>query len=524
MIDRRQSIALLGALLAFGGDALASPPRGRSRPPSRQPSGQPFSWDWLRARAATLARAKALPLPQADPRAHALDYDAVNRVTFRPDHALFAPDGVDDGYAVRFFPIGRYAATPVRTAIVEDGRARPIELSSEMFAVRPGANADDPAPPILPGVSGFRVMNKGGVGDWLAFQGASYFRSAGQLDQYGLSARGLAIDTGIDGREEFPAFTDFWLERTPQGLVVYALLEGPSVVGAYRFVNRNGDAARDGRGEVVQDVSMALWLRRDVERLGIAPLTSMFWYDEGHPQARIDWRPEIHDSDGLLIHNQAGERLWRPLGNPPRATINSFADAKGASAFGLLQRDRAFDHYQDDGVFYEKRPSLWVEPKGDWGPGAVMLYEIPTRRETDDNIVAFWTPARPARAGSSFAFDYRLRWIGGEPARPTLARVIERWTGTAGRPGTDPIPNAQRLVADFEGPSLKGLDRASGVTASVALDRGKLLSVSAYPVVGQPNRGRLIVDSTRSDAPANLRATLERGGAALSETLIHQFY
>ena len=515
---------MLGALLAFSGDALAARGPARLLPPSRLPGGQPFSWDWLRAHAATLARGGARPLPQPDPRAHALDYDAVNRIDFLPDHALFA----DDGYAVRFFPIGRYAATPVRTSIVERGRARPIELSGEMFTVRPG---EGPTPPILPGVSGFRVMNEGGVGDWLAFQGASYFRSAGALHQYGLSARGLAIDTGVDGREEFPAFTDFWLERTAEGLVIYALLEGPSVVGAYRFVNRNGSdggPARGRRGEVVQDVSMALWLRRDVARLGIAPLTSMFWYDEGHPQARIDWRPEIHDSDGLLIHNRAGERLWRPLGNPPRATINSFADSKGASAFGLLQRDRDFDHYQDDGVFYEKRPSLWVEPSGDWGPGAVMLYEIPTRRETEDNIVAFWTPDRPARAGSSFVFDYRLRWIAGEPyakpVRPAPARVIERWTGTAGRPGTDPIPNARRLVVDFAGSSLKGLARGSGVTASVTIDRGTLLSVDCYPVVGQPDRWRLIVDATRSDAPANLRATLERGGVALSETLIHQFY
>ncbi|WP_340316375.1 OpgD/OpgG family glucan biosynthesis protein [Rhizorhabdus argentea] len=507
MIDRRQSLALFGALMAFGGTALAAP--------RRPAAGVPFSWDWLRGHAAALAKGRAGALPQSDPRAHAVDYDAVNRISFRPDHALFA----DDGYSVRFFPISRFAATPVRTWIVDGGRARPIEHSADMFAVGPG---DGPAPHVLPGVSGFRLMNKGGVGDWLAFQGASYFRSAGQFDQYGLSARGLAIDTGIDGQEEFPAFTDFWLERTGAngdgGLTIYALLEGPSVVGAYRFVNRNG---RDG---VVQDISMALWLRRDVARLGIAPLTSMFWYDEGNPQARTDWRPEIHDSDGLLIRNSGGEKLWRPLGNPPRATINSFADPRGASAYGLLQRDRSFDHYQDDGVFYEKRPSLWVEPKGDWGPGAVMLYEIPTRRETDDNVVAFWTPAKPARAGSSFAFDYRLRWIGGEPDPAPLARVVDRWTGTAGRPGTDPLPNARRLVADFEGAALKGLGRGSGVTASVSVDRGKLISVDAYPVVGQAGRWRLVVDTSNSDQPANLRATLERGGAALSETLIHQFY
>ena len=510
MIDRREGLALLGGWLAFGGQALAA----ASRRPLRS-SGQPFSWDWLRAQAATLARSAARPLPKPDPRAQAVDYDAVNRISFRPDHALFA----DDGYSVRFFPIGRYAATPVRTWVVEGARAHPIEHSAEMFAVGPG---EGPVPHILPGVSGFRVMNKGGVGDWLAFQGASYFRSAGPLSQYGLSARGLAVDTGIDGREEFPAFTDFWLERTGEGLVIYALLEGPSVVGAYRFL------CRKAGGEITQDVSMALWLRRDVARLGIAPLTSMFWYDEGNPGARADWRPEIHDSDGLLVHNSAGERLWRPLGNPPRATINSFADrAFGelgrGKGFGLFQRDRNFDHYQDDGVFYEKRPNLWVEPKGDWGPGAVMLYEIPTTRETDDNIVAFWTPERPARAGSRFAFDYRLRWIGGEPDAAPLARVVDRWTGTAGRPGTDPIPDARRLVADFEGPVLRGLERGSGVTATVTVDRGRLISVDAYPVVGRPGRWRLIVDSTRSGEPANLRATLERGGAVISETLIHQF-
>ncbi|MET0374633.1 MAG: glucan biosynthesis protein, partial [Rhizorhabdus sp.] len=338
------------------------------------------------------------------------------------------------------------------------------------------------------------------------------------------SARGIAIDTGIDGKEEFPAFTHFWLERTGAGLTIYALLQGPSVVGAYRFVNRDGSNRKGDAGEITQDVSMMLFLRRDVERLGVAPLTSMFWYDEGNPAQRIDWRPEIHDSDGLLIHNRSGERIWRPLGNPPRPTVNSFADAKGASAFGLMQRDRIFDHYQDDGVYYHKRPSLWVEPQGDWGPGAVTLYEIPTARETDDNIVAFWTPDRPAKAGTSFAFDYRLRWIGGEPTLPGLARVIDRWTGTAGRPGTDPIPNARRLVADFEGPSFKGLYRNSGVVASVTVDRGKLISATAYPVVGQLNRWRLIVDTSRTDRPANLRATLERGGAALSETLIHQFY
>ena len=501
MIDRRNILGLLGAMIAFGAGPGAA---ARSKT-----GGEPFSWDWLKGYAASLARGRPRPLPQPHPRAHAVDYDAANRIEFRADRAIFA----DDGYAVRLFPISRNAPIPVRLSIVENGRAHRIEHSEDMFAVTPGTG---PTPHVLPGIAGFRVMNRGGVGDWLAFLGASYFRSAGALDQYGLSARGLAIDTGIDGAEEFPVFTAFWLERTDDGLTVYALLESPSVTGAWRIATRD-------QGDVVQNVSMAIWLRRDVRRLGIAPLTSMFWYDEGNPAQRADWRPEIHDSDGLLILNRAGERLWRPLGNPPRATLNSFADPKGASAFGLLQRDRNFDHYQDDGVFYEKRPSLWVEPKGDWGPGAVMLYEIPTARETDDNIVAFWTPDRPARAGTTFAFDYRLRWTGGEPAASPLARVVDRWTGTAGRPGLEPIARGRRLVADFQGPTLAGLDRGSGVRPVVSVDRGRLLSVEGYPVVGQRERWRLIVDVGDIDAAANLRASLAQGGSPLSETLIYQF-
>ncbi len=502
MIDRRQSMALLGTFWAFGGARLLAAPAS---------SGRAFSWDWLKAQAASLAKGKPRPLPQAVSAAHAIDYDAANRIAFRADHAI----GADDGYAVRLFPLTRTAPMPVSVSLVERGVARPIEHSEAMFEVVAGQG---PAPKIVPGISGLRVVNKGGIGDWLAFMGASYFRSAGPLDQYGLSARGLAIDTGIDGAEEFPVFTQFWLERTSAGLIIYTLLESPSVTGAYRFVNRDV-----GRESIVQDVSCVLSLRKDIARLGIAPLTSMFWYDEGNPKQRVDWRPEIHDSDGLLIRNGAGERLWRPLGNPPTPTTNSFVDTKGPSAFGLFQRDRAFDHYQDDGVFYDKRPSLWVEPSGDWGPGAVTLYEIPTAREYEDNIVAFWTPARRAKAGMRFAFDYRLRWLGGEPDASSLARAVDRWTGTAGRPGTDPIPGARRLVIDFAGAALERRDRGS-LTVSASVDRGRIISAEAYPVVDQAGRWRAIVDSSIEGQPVNLRVTLLDGGTAISETVIHQFY
>ncbi|SNT08788.1 glucans biosynthesis protein [Sphingomonas laterariae] len=500
-LTRRHALAgIASAPLILSPAAWAAAPRG----------GTPFSWDWLRQLAADLAGA-AWHAPQPVAAAAAIDYDEVNRIHFRADHALWRGDGERE---TRFFPIHRFANSPIEIARVENGRAFPIGFDPDMYDVAPDAAGR--RFPMAAGFAGFRLMNAGGRGDWLAYQGASYFRSAGALHQYGLSARGLAIDTGIDGREEFPVFTRFWLEPGPaDAMTIYALLEGPSVTGAYRFVSRKTDVGP------VQDITATLHLRRDVERLGIAPLTSMFWYGEGNRAQGIDWRPEIHDSDGLAILTGTGERIWRPLVNPPHPATSSFAD-RAPKGFGLLQRDRSFAHYQDDSAYYEKRPNLWVEPQGDWGEGRVMLYEIPTTREIEDNIVAFWTPARPTRKGDRIDIAYRLSWSGTDPAPPALARAVDCWTGVAGRPGHDPIPGARRLVADFVGTALAGLDRDSGVEAVVSATGGKVIATYAYPVVGVDERWRLIVDVAQPDAGASdLRAYLKRGRDALSETLLY---
>jgi glucans biosynthesis protein len=502
VINRRDYLMALGAAWLLGGRAVAATP---------PPQSVPFSWAWLRALGQRVAQAPWRPPPH-EAEAHGVDYDAAGQIAYREDKTLWGDRG--DALGVRFFPLNRAAPSPVEIFVVEGGRARPFVFSPDLFEL-----TEDKAgrtPRLLPGFGGLRVMNPRGIGDWLAFQGASYFRSAGALAQYGLSARGLAVNTGIDGQEEFPVFTRFWLEHAPEGAItIYALLEGRSVTGVWRFVNHPAPA-------VTQDVTCELWLRRDVARLGFAPLTSMFWYGEGNRLQGIDWRPEIHDSDGLALWTGTGERLWRPLVNPAMPTINSFAD-KGPRGFGLLQRDRHFEHYQDDSAYYEKRPSLWVEPVGDWGEGAVMLYEIPTRREVDDNIVAFWTPAKAAKAGDHYALSYRLRWIGGDPAPTPLAEAVDCWTGTAGPPGLDPIPGAARLVADFVGSVLRGLTRESGVEPVVSVTHGRLLSAVAYPVVGVPERWRLIVDVAHVDGrPADLRAYLKHKTDALSETLLYQ--
>jgi glucans biosynthesis protein len=367
------------------------------------------------------------------------------------------------------------------------------------------------------GFAGFKVMNADRRTDWIAYLGASYFRAADPFNQYGLSARGLALDTAVAGPEEFPSFTAFWLEHDAAGeLIVYALLDGPSVAGAYRIVHRRSSAG------LVQEIDTALHFRRGAARLGIAPLTSMYWYGQGDRPAAADWRPQIHDSDGLAIWTGAGERIWRPLANPPVVKVNAFLD-RSPRGFGLMQRDRNFADYQDDGVFYDKRPSAWVEPLGDWGPGSVQLVEIPTAGEVDDNIVAFWTPAAPMKAGQSLAARYRLHWCDEDPALASLARVVATRSGEGGRPGQPVPPGRRKFVIDFAGPALAGLSRESGVVADVKLSAGQPIDSAAYPVAGAKDSWRLMFDyEAPAKATLDLRATLRGAGAALTETWIYQ--
>ena len=315
---------------------------------------------------------------------------------YRADAALWRD--LPGETAIEFFHLSRYAATPVKIHVVDGETARTVIYARSLF--------DIPASAILPPVCcrpdlaslAFRVMNKEGGGDWLAYLGAAYFRAATPFNQYGLSARGVAIDTATNKTEEFPSFTEFWLGHDPDGnLVVYALMDGPSVVGAFRFVCRKGPAG------LVQDVETELTFRNPVLRLGIAPNTSMYWYGQGDRHHAIDWRPQIHDSDGLALWTGAGEAAsGGRSNNPPRVvTRNAFPGTDDPHGFGLMQRDRVFADYQDDGAFYDKRPSMWVEPVGAWGTSAVQLVEIPTALETFDNIVAFWTPAKTLAAGET---------------------------------------------------------------------------------------------------------------------------
>ncbi len=516
-LNRRQVVAGAASMaaLAAASRALAVAPAGVLGDP------EPFSFDALIAEAQRLASEPYIAPSTADPAIlDRLDYDAVWAISFRNGASLEV-----GGLPLQFFHVGKYAREGVRMHLLENGMSRDIHYSRDFFSMPD----DSPARELTgdPGFAGFRIMRPDMRPDWISFLGASYFRCDGPEMQYGLSARGLAVNTGLAMPEEFPRFSNFWIgdgEREDEDAVVYALLQSPSVTGAYRFgVGRGIDPAAAaanpadlGNGQH-QNVECRLFFRAAVKRVGIAPLTSMFWYSETNRPVGADWRPEIHDSDGLALHMSTGERLWRPLRNPRGVTATSFFDAN-VRGFGLVQRDRAFEHYQDDGVFYNRRPSVWVTPEGDWGEGAVQLIEIPTGDETFDNIVAYWTPAVQPVAGTALGYNYRLEWRARDP-EPEVAHTVNTFRGQGGVPGQPIPPGLQKYVIDFAGGVLAGVERREGaVEVSIDARPGRVIRPAVRPVVGT-DRWRVSFDlEGASVQPVELRVFIHKDGVPLTET------
>jgi len=480
---------------------------------------QPFSQEALRETAQRLAQEPYVaPSDARPPWLAALDYDDYQALNhFRADRGLWA--GGELPFQARFFHLGLYFHYPVSIYEVVNGLARPISFSPDLFNYDPRVKDKLPEQIGDLGFAGFRVNTRS---DWdrdmFSFLGASYFRAVGVSKQYGLSARGLAIDTGLDRPEEFPVFRAFWLERPAAdatALTVHALLDSPSISGAYRFIISPGETT-------VMQVESCLFPRHTIERLGVAPMTSMFQCGENDRRVADDFRPEIHDSDGLALWTGSGEWIWRPLLNPHYRRVNSFAD-DNPHGFGLLQRDRDFADYQDDGAFYHKRPSLWVEPLGQWGKGAVQLVELPTADETMDNIVAFWNPAEPAQPGRELNFNYRLYWGQQPPVRPSLAEVVATRIGMGGIPGRKPLVPTRKFVIDFMGGRLDRLAKDAKVEIVVAASRGEIRDVAARPIL-ESNQWRGHFDLIAGgSSPVDLRGYLRDAEGALSETWIYQW-
>ena len=517
-LNRRQ-LLLAGASLALPAVGTLRPHAAAAATGATLGPPQPFDFEKLRQTAKALA-GKAYAAPKQPPAiVGKIDFDEAQKIKFRADKALFA-DGASP-FPVRLFHVDQFNQLGVKIYLVSGGTAREVVYSAQDFEYgNPAMAARLPADL---GFSGFRVMDgPDSQTDWLAFQGASYFRSSGQDNQYGASARGIAVNTTASTKEEFPRFTHFWLaEPDPQqrAITIFALLDGPSLTGAYKFI------ATKRTGAIMQ-IEADLFIRHDIAQLGIAPLTSMYWFGENDRHQATDWRPEIHDSDGLALWTGKGERIWRPLIDPPTVLTNSFLD-EHPKGFGLMQRDRSFSNYQDDGAFYERRPSIWVQPIGEWGPGAVQLVEIPTDDEIHDNIVAYWKPKRDVKAGDSLKFAYKLYWQNDNPHRPTdVARVVATRIGRGGVPGK-PAPtdkDSWKFVIDFMGGPLTGMKARYDLKPEVNVSRGKVSNGYVVKVVGT-ERWRAAFDVyAPGKKQIDLRCFLRLDDKTLTETWLYQFF
>lgn len=467
-----------------------------------------FGFDAVAREAEALSRQAFQPPPPLPQALAALSYDQYRRIRFREERSLWRDAALP--FDLQFFPLGRGFTQPLRLFEVVNGQVRPLQVPGSDFVDDDGVLAGGVA-----GITGFRVRHPlsapGARDEVIAFLGASYFRALGVGQRYGLSARGLAVDT-VGGRgEEFPAFTSFWLERPAPGaaaLRLYALLDSPRVAGAYSFTLQPGSTT-------VLHVQARLWLRGPVAMLGIAPLSSMFLAGENQP-ASGDYRPEVHDSDGLQVHTAAGEWLWRPLHNPRGSFVSSFA-LQSPRGFGLMQRDRRFASYEDLEAHYEKRPSAWVEPVGDWGAGRVELLQFHTPDETHDNVAAYWVPATLPAAGQPLDLRWRLHWAG-DTAPQAPGALVQQTRRGHGYVKAPPAPGQLQFHVDFAGPPLQGLAADAPVEAVVS---GNARSMRAQAYANAATGGwRMTLDVDRGDArqPLELRAFLRLNGRTLSET------
>ncbi len=443
-----------------------------------------------------------------------LTYDQYRDIRFKPEEGYWKK--ADLRFELEFFHEGFRFDLPVKIYEVTAQGVREIPFDSDAFNY--GKNKLNPDKLRKLGFAGFRVhypINKPGYKDEvLAFLGASYFRAVGKGQRYGLSARGLAIDTALPSGEEFPRFTEFWVVRpspSARELTIYALLDSPSATGAYRFVLVPGVTT-------ALDTKVQLYLRKEVGKLGLAPLTSMFFFGANQAAPREDYRPQVHDSDGLSLQFNTSEWIWRPLVNPKRLLVTSFTLTDPLS-FGLMQRARKFCDYEDLEARYDLHPSGWVAPKGPWGGGRVELVEIPEPNETEDNIVAFWVPDHPPPPQRPYDFEYRVLWEMDRTTRPPQSWVAQTRRGL-GYEGYVHPDNSIQFVIDFEGPALRKLPPLTQVDAAVWIDpNGKLLEKNVF--YDEVTRGqRMVVRFNRVDdsKPVEIHASVRKGSETLSET------
>ncbi|MFK4726204.1 glucans biosynthesis protein [Bradyrhizobium niftali] len=501
-VNRRQ---LLRASAAVSAAAIL--PRAAEAEAGTTP---PFSPSYVRELARTLATKPFEPPDEKLPDAlKNLNYDQYRSIRFAPEKALWRDEKLP--FEVQFFHRGFFYKNRVNIFQVVNRSVMPVPYRREDFSFGEGLGQ---WPDGNIGFAGFRIhapINRPDYYDEVCvFLGASYFRAVAKGQTYGLSARGLAIDTGESKGEEFPFFKAFWLEKpapNASSIVVHALLDSKGAAASYRFTVRPGQTT-------VFDVEMALYPRVDVEHAGLAPMTSMFFFGPNDRKDFDDFRPAVHDSDGLAIFNGRGEQLWRPLNNPHDLQVSSFADLN-PGGFGLMQRERNFAAYQDLESSFERRPSLWFEPIGDWGEGAVKLFEIPTKEEVHDNIAAFWQPKQPLTAKSEHIFTYRLHWGPDAPKPEALARFMRTGVGSRGE-------DSKLFVLELMGEQLKSVDPKT-IKGVVTAEKSEISNVVTQPNPATGGWRLSFQCSVKGQTAIELRAFLAQNEAPVSEVWVYRW-
>ncbi|GGW74386.1 glucan biosynthesis protein [Alteromonas halophila] len=520
------SLGLLAIFFAMGArsvstDRMASQPENQTdtstvaqQPVQEEKKKQdrpthPFDREWLEDKAKALSKQayEEKEIPEDNPLSQ-LDYDDYKKIQFERGATIWSRE--ERQFRVNPLHPGSLYRTPVKLNLVVGGISRRILYTTEIFNYDEGQETVKNTK--TDGYSGFSVatpLNRSEKWDeFLVFQGGTYFRAVGQSNWYGLSGRGLAINTGKPSGEEFPKFTEFWIERpspSADRLVVHGLLESPSVTGAYTFTVHPGKHTKIA-------VESTLYPRTTIPHFGIAPLTSMFLFNAMDSADFDDYRPAVHDSDGLLMERSNGERIWRALANPERLQVSVFQD-KNIRGFGLTQRSRKFSDYEDAQAHYHERPAAWVKPDGDWGEGHVELLEIPTNAEIHDNIVAFWQPTQPLQAGQSYVFNYDVMFGSDVPAIPSEGKVISSAAGLA--QGSETL---REFIIDY-----KAGDVPENLQVNASASTGQITE-TATTILPDSGHLRVIVKfAPGDDSLSELRVSLQHQKQQWGETWLYRW-
>lgn len=508
-MDRRDFLTSSLASAAAWAFAGFAPPAAAAETPSPPPSSdQPFGFATLKEEARRLAHKPwSEPSGRVPARFADLSFDQYRQIRWKRD--LYLWRGENRGFALEPLPAGSVYKLAVDVFLVENGLVLPVSFDRERFDW--GANVSQPEDGVVLPFSGVKLHRPATADKWpefAVFQGASYFKATTRDLRYGLTARGLAIDTASPDGEEFPTFTRFYVEKPEENansIRLYALLESKSLTGAYRVTLRQGE-------ETSTDVELTIYPRVDLGHIGLGALNSMFLYGPIGRTRQDDIRPAVHLSDGLAVKTGSGERLWRPLANPTTLQISAFGD-ENPLGFGLAQRARDFSAYQDLEQHWEMRPSAWVEPIGDWGKGSVVLVEIPSESPIHENIVAYWRPAGKIPAGQEFSAAYRLHWQASGLTPADLAHVAQS------REGRGVSDARRRFAVDFVGQ----MPPTATLRPAVSASAGRIFApvIAANPAIGGH---RITFELEPGNAPlVELRVQLTDETRPVTETWLYRW-